>query len=228
MRSPTRHRHPLTVGPRNLTSSSPFASLDDPFSDLFATFLFFSTAILAAMLVFKLVRLHYVRFRHYYRNCPLCTQIRHQLNTARTLHIRVDGNCEVLESGNGQRAWNDTAIPDSELIEMDTVGLREDSDHSGESTVSASSNFYTPLPRNAAATASRGYQERDCNTNSQTTRDRRLDDVNLARARRKQIDRNRLPEWPANLQKVVVVGDVKESLIAKRRRSTLGRGDRAE
>lgn len=123
--------------------------------------------------------------------------------------------------------WTNGARTDSELWTGDLLGLREGSDYCEDPRVFASSAFYTPLTRSATV-STYGNQQAYCDTHSRSgkkctaTMNVRLADVDPNKARKEQIERARVRNWPAALQKVVV-GDVKESGIAKRRRSTLGR-----
>jgi hypothetical protein len=134
-----------------------------------------------------------------------------------------------LESEITQWSWsNDGAMSNSELCTGDLLGLREGSEHYSYSdmAISASSNFYTPLTR-STPTKSRAYQGVYCDAHTpcgshMSIRDLNPADADLYKARTEQSERNRLSSWPAALQKVVV-GDVKEGVIAKRRRSTLKR-----
>jgi hypothetical protein len=125
---------------------------------------------------------------------------------------------------------NDGATSNSELCTGDLLSLREGSEHYSYSdmAISASSHFYTPLTR-STPTKSCAYQGVYCNAHTprgshMSIRDLNPADAELDKARMEQSERNMLSSWPAALQKVVV-RDVKEGVIAKRRRSTLKRRD---
>jgi hypothetical protein len=136
---------------------------------------------------------------------------------------------DSLESEMTRCSWSDDgATSNSELCTGDLPALREGNEHYNEMIISASSTFYTPLTR-GTPTKANGHQGvySDAHTPGAshiTTQDLNPADADLHKARTEQSERNRLSSWPAALQKVVV-GEVKESLIAKRRRSTLKRRD---
>jgi hypothetical protein len=113
----------------------------------------------------------------------------------------------------------------------DPAGVQEESESSRNLRVTASSTFYTPLSQNFRTAPSYNsdnayYDENRVLISNSTTayQHPEIEGVDLAKARREQSERSKQPSWPAALQKVVV-GDVKDSLIAKRRRSTLKRRD---
>jgi len=134
-------------------------------------------------------------------------------------------------SSSSQWAWATGGTPFPDLHTADPAGIREDSDPCSDMRVTASSTFYTPLSQNVNTAPSYTYDEAYydthstvTSTNTATYQNSEVDGVDLAKVRREQSERCKQPSWPAALQKVVV-GDVKDSLIAKRRRSTLKRRD---
>ncbi len=221
------HRHHLTPYHQNQASTSPLAFLDDPFRSHSSTFLFFSTIVLAAALVFQLMRHHYHRARKYSGGCPSCAQFRKALDPAAKSDFLSDMSLDYdeVESAKSQWAWSNGATPGSELCTEDSLGMRKGSDHNEGLGLRGAPTFYTPLTRSAMKSG--GYPEAYCDVHTpgkenMVIRDASSIDVELNKARMEQSERNRLPSWPATLQKVVV-GEVKEGMIAKRRRSTLGR-----
>ena len=103
--------------------------------------------------------------------------------------------------------------------------LRGGSDHYGDLGMTASSTFCTTISRNTT-TKSPGCLEAYCGAHTSSTknktRDRSMTDIELVEANIEKDEKSRQTEWPAALQRVVM-GEVKESLIAKRRSSTLKR-----
>lgn len=99
-------------------------------------------------------------------------------------------------------------------------------------SVAASSFFHTPLTTRTTPTQTPKYHEAYCAAHTPTRKNSNSDpghtradadmEADLHKARTEQSEGNKASRWPAMLQKVVV-GEVTESVIAKRRRSTLGR-----
>jgi hypothetical protein len=221
------HRQIPTAVPANQATTSPFAFLDDPFQKPSSTFLFFSTILLTSALILGLMRHHYHRVRTYFGTCPSCTQIWKvsEPNPLPTAH--KDGP----NSSSSQWAWATGGTPFPDLRTADPAGMPEDSDPYSDLRVTASSTFYTPVSQNVNAAPRCTYDEAYYDAHSTVTsinttayQISELDGVGLAKVRREQSERCKQPTWPAALQKVVV-GDVKDSLIAKRRRSTLKKRD---
>jgi hypothetical protein len=227
MNMASSHRQLPKAAPADEASTSPFAFLDDPFHKPSSTFLFFSTIILASVLILGLMRHHYHRARTHFGPCPSCAQIRQlaDLNPLSSAH--KDGP----NSSSSQCAWASGGTPFPDLQMADPAGVQEESESSRNLRVTASSTFYTPLSQNFRTAPSYNSDNAYCDENrvlisNSTTayQHPEIEGVDLAKARREQSERSKQPSWPAALQKVVV-GDVKDSLIAKRRRSTLKRRD---
>jgi hypothetical protein len=228
-------QHP-TPAPGNQASTSPLAFLDDPFRNLSSTFLFFSTILLASALTLRLMHHHYHRARTYSGTCPSCAKMWKSSDAATEPSPLPTAHNDRPGSSNSQWAWKNGGTPFPELRTADSSPMQEDSDPYSDWRVTASSTFYTPLTHNLNTALSHSFGEAYCDAHSSATSTNNnfttttaflnpdLGSADLAKARREQSERCNQPTWPAALQKVVV-GDVKDSLIAKRRRSTLKRRD---
>jgi hypothetical protein len=145
---------------------------------------------------------------------------------------RIDGASEnfeydALESGKSSCNWSAGAKSGSEIFTGDSFGLREEIGHYPEQRHARSCAFHTPLTGGLLFKAL-GYQEGQSDPQillekNRTARVPHWLDPELQRVRKEESERAKWSNWPVRLQQVVV-GDVKESGIAKRR-LTVGRAD---
>ena len=223
------HQQHLTTSPQTRASSSPLAFLDDPFHSHTSTFLFFSTIILASLLIFHLMRHHYHRAK-YFNACPACAQIQAELDETAGQNPQARDIAHAgLDSALRRWPWRKDAPPSSsESLTGNLFDQGDGTHYYSAPAITPSSTFYTPLSRSTTA-PSNGYQGVYCDLHSASGSITALQDsgfthTDLDGVKGEQSERNRVSRWwPAALQQVVV-GDVKESLIAKRR-STLKKGD---
>ncbi len=228
--SSLHHQH-QEASPQNRASASPLAFLDDPLHSATSTFLFLSTIILASLLIFHLMRHHYHRAKKYTSACPACRQTQPKLGDVTRQNLQATSTERTgLDSARGEWYWKNEVSPSSAQSHTGNLfDLGDGTQYYSGPTITPSSTFYTPLSH-STRTPSNVYQGVYCDIHSAsgnvtavqhsgfTHTD--LDGVNRERSNRDSMS----GWWPAALQQVVV-GDVGESLIAKRRRSTLKRGD---
>ena len=138
-------------------------------------------------------------------------------------HFNYDG----LESGKSSCSWLDGARNGSEVSTGEVLGLSAGSEHYPDPGHARSCMFHTPLTGSILFKAL-GYQEGQSDPQilmekNRTARVPHWLDPELEKVRKEESERMKWPNWPVRLQEVVV-GDVKESGIAKRR-LTVGRAD---
>jgi hypothetical protein len=230
---PSLHRtlaRPCYRGPE---STSALAFLNDPFRTNISTLLFFATVTFATALIFNLLRYHYRRSQDYCGACAKCEQIRKESEAAQgqdgrkefTGHVDYDG----LESGRSGSTGTPGAAIGDDMRTDDLLGFGRDSTNFPGFDSNDSSIFYTPRTRSAMSEpcSSHRGQHNDLSHDSVNIPRRlqsRSADLRLGQARGEQAERaRRMHHWPVALQKVVV-GDVQEGVIAKRRRLTLEKG----
>ncbi|KAF7510241.1 hypothetical protein GJ744_006937 [Endocarpon pusillum] len=220
----------LTTSPQNRASTSPLAFLDDPFHSYTSAFLFFSTIILASLLIFHLMRYHYRRAKEYSSACLACAQIQAEsgATTSQNPQARDIAHTGLDSALNRWPRRNEAAPPSSESLTGNLFDQGDGNYHYGPPTITPSSTFYTPLSRSTTV-PSNVYQGLHCDLHSASgsitdLQDSGFTNTSLDGVGGEQSERNRVSRWwPVALQQVVV-GDVKESSIAKRR-STLKRED---
>lgn len=180
----------------------------------------------AAVLVFYLMRHHWRCVRNYSAVFSSCEQCQEKLvasgaSTSNAGMLR-DIDYDSLESGKNGSAWCEEASTGSEYCTGD-IDLQVGDGCSHERWGIKSALFYTPATSRAPS-RSREYRGAPCGcqTSSGENMEGNKRDAELAKTRIGEGDRARVAGRPAALQRVVV-GDIRESMIAKRR-LTLGNG----
>ena len=208
--------------------------LDDPFSTPYSTFLFFITIAFATVLLICLLRHHYTRSKRYSGSCRWCDQLRQGGRAAgrhaggakderASNHLGFDS----LANEKRSRSGSDRVRNGSEISTSDWFGLQQDSGLHAELGHAESCTFHTPRTGSMLSRAfghqGEHYDAQILMEKNRTAREPHWLDPQLGKVRKEESERAKWPSWPVKLQQVVV-GDVKESGIAKRR-LTLGRAD---
>jgi hypothetical protein len=186
------------------------------------------------------MRHHFRRAKSYVGVCPGCERVRRELRAAPTTFggsglgvleqlkdVDDEYGYRTVQSEDSDYNWSVDATLGSESRMGGLSSITEGSGYRDDVRPSGSSIFYTPTSRTKIS-GSGGYRDVYCAAHTrggsgEYTGSAYLADNELEEARRTQRERMRGPKWPAALQKVVV-GDVKEGGIAKRR-LTVGKGD---